>query len=487
MSRPRKSPPAAGSRSIWRPRQRPLIVLSDQGSAHAVSPEMFGISGRDRTWNPHAENFICANRANLAALEVAAEWSAEATRIALRLRPDGAVGAVPLYAPDTRKMAAGLVVRPRYGWDQIGPILHHIGWSATPRILDFPLVPGSAREVPPWVLAGPVLRRLGELIRHINSGFRMNEEVRQSPRGQILWGSYVTRQAVRGAFHELPCRYPELGPDLLLQGYLRWGVERVRGSLSPFCSADVIARHLAHEADLLLFELRHAKVRAPDHRALRELLRVEGMPTDILRAGLQSLGWLVDERGLGEAAESDGLAWALPMHELFERWVEAIARAWARRFGGQLRSGHSGETIVPIAWEQRTTGSLGSLIPDLLVRSGDQLIIIDAKYKNHFEELDARRWLEDEDQLREEHRRDVHQVLAYAALYEAKNITSLLVYPMQPTTWERLRQRDRCLTLATLCQGGRSLKLALAGVPVQLSTGIHPDDLAKGWGRLLSG
>ena len=89
-----------------------------------------------------------------------------------------------------------------------------------------------------------------------------------------------------------------------------------------------------------------------------------------------------------------------------------------------------------------------------------------------------------EEQLRAEHRHDLHQILAYAALYEARHITSMLVYPMRPSTWERLSRHNQTLTTATLRHGGRNLTLALAGLPLQLPAGACPEGLSSGWDRL---
>ena len=461
----------------WQPRRRQLLVLSDQGQPRSIPTSFFGLPGRDRSWNPHAASFVAANRPSLSALEIEAQLVPSADEINLRLKPGGIVGAVPLRSPDTHKIAAGLVVKPRFDWQDIGLLLHRIGWSAHPKILEMPLVPGSAREVPPWVLAGPILKRLGQLVREIRKGFRMHEEVRQSPRGQILWDRYIREQMAIGAFHRLPCRFPELGPDLLLQGYLRWGVETVHMSLSPFTTSDVIARGLAHEADSILGLLEHVRAQVPDRRAFQQMLLGAGLPTEVFRQGLQALGWLVDERGLAGAAELDGLAWAMPMHQLFERWVEHIVRQWAHGFGGQVKSAFCGETTVPIQWSRRSRTSMGSLIPDLVVRHGEDVYIIDAKYKGHFEELDDHRWAELAEELRNEHRHDLHQVLAYASLFEAKRIVAVLAYPMFASTWLRLSGSGHASISADLAHGGRDLQLILTGLPLQLPEGRTTDDL----------
>jgi len=464
-------------------RLRPLLQLDDQGAPRRVPPELFGEARREGVTGTHLYDFVGANRRNLELLDVKPEVTPGPANLSVHLRPGGSVGAVPLYAAGTRRIAAGLVVKPRFGWSGIGPLLHRIGWSATPSILSLPLVPGSAREVPPWVLGGPIIARLRRLLQEITRGFRMHEEVRQQPRGQIIWHKYVTSQAARGHFELLPCRFPELGPDLVLRGYIRWGLERVLASLLPIAAGDPIARHLAGEAEQLLFEVRKAEARFPGPEQLAALMRVAGLPSAFLSAGLQALQWLSDERGLAGPAEADGLAWALPMHELFERWVETAVRDWARGFGAIVRAGRTLETSIPLPWTRRAAAGLTSLQPDLLVRTPEGLVIIfDAKYKSHFMELDEQGWAEQGEKLRDEHRHDLHQVLAYAAVFAAERVTAVLVYPVRLGAWERLRDAGRTINVAPVTAGGRQLSVALAALPVEVAPGW--EGVPPEWGRL---
>lgn len=474
MARPRRV--AARSLPSWSHREKILYALSDQDVSPLLSAAAFGVAGRDQSWNPHADAFIAANRVAFESLELTTEIVPTANEIGLRLRSGGSIGAVPLRSPDTRKIRGGVVVSPRFGWDGIGKVLQLTGWAARPRVLQMPLVPGSAREVPPWVLAGPVLQRFAELLREMRRGFHFTEEVRESPRGEILWSRYVTEQAGRAAFHRVPCRYPDLGRDQLLRSYVRWGITRVRQSLVQQATADVIARALVENADALLYELRDVGERTPSHSQIDEFSR-GGVPSAILRQGLQALGWVVDERGLAGATENDGLAWSLPMHELFERWVERIARAWAHEIGAEVRTGRQLQTVVPIEWEPGAHSSMKSLAPDVVLRHGETVFVIDAKYKGHFQELDDTRWMELQEELRTEHRHDIHQILAYAALFDAVNVVAVLAYPMHAGTWTRLSERGGAITHARIHAAGRSLTLALAGFPMQLAGPTGLSDL----------
>ncbi len=333
----------------------------------------------------------------------------------------------------------------------------------------------------PGVPALLFAQRLASLLGQIRKGFRMHEDVRQSPRGQILWARYVTDQMNRGAFHQLPCRYPELGPDALLRSYLRWGLERVHRSLIAYAVVDVIARRLVLQAEELLHGLKDSAARAPDRRTLEQLTRAAGLPSQILARGIQALGWIVDERGLAGSAETDGLAWSLPMHRLFECWVEHITRAWAHEFGGQVLAGRAGETTIPITWDRGASSSMKTLIPDMVVRHGNHVFIVDAKYKDHMQELDEARWFALSDELREEHRNDLHQILAYASVFDGSEITAVLVYPMHSRTWARLADHDRTVAHATLASGGRFVHLVLVGVPMQLPSDKSIRSLTQTW------
>jgi hypothetical protein len=258
MPKPRR--PDADRRPLppaprWNPRRLRLYTLHDQGPPVALRPADVGVQVHDQSWGAQAKNFLAANQPQFQALSLEPILSAIDDTIRLSVRPGGVVGAVPFRAPDSRKVVGGIVVRPRYGWEGIGPVLTHIGWAAHPKILDMPLVPGSAREIPAWVLAGPALQRLGALAKSLTNGFRAVEGVPASPRGQILWHRYVTAHAARGAFHQVPCRYPEIGPDLVLKSYLRWGIESVQRALTPHSAGDVIARQLRDLAEELLLEL----------------------------------------------------------------------------------------------------------------------------------------------------------------------------------------------------------------------------------------
>lgn len=83
----------------------------------------------------------------------------------------------------------------------------------------------------------------------------------------------------------------------------------------------------------------------------------------------------------------------------------------------------------------------------------------------HLAELDEHGWQRFTEDTRERHRADIHQVLAYAALYSADEVNASLVYPLRQSTFEALAKRGRDRSIAHLLHGARRVRLELRGVP----------------------
>jgi hypothetical protein len=245
---------------------------------------------------------------------------------------------------------------------------------------------------------------------------------------------------------------------------VRWALERVRQDLVEAGGVDPVAMSLATIAVRLIDQLSDVLPLIPRRDEIRSLA---GMPNadQLLRAGIEAIAWIVEERGLGGGRELDGLAWQLPLERLWEFYVEAVIRKEAFLQGGDVRVARLGQTVFPLHWSDPTHRSLGHLAPDIIVRRGRSLKVVDAKYKAHLAEIDESGWRQFTDDAREAHRADIHQVLAYAALFDAEEVTATLVYPLRHVTWRALHARRRDISWASLLHGGRRVAVELRGLP----------------------
>ncbi len=105
-------------------------------------------------------------------------------------------------------------------------------------------------------------------------------------------------------------------------------------------------------------------------------------------------------------------------------------------------------------------------MPDLVLERDNQDIIVDAKYKQHWEEMQQHRWTNLDEDLRARHRDDLLQVLAYANLSTKPRTTVCLVYPCLEATWESLRKRSLLFNRASLGVGTRRIDLVLTAFPI---------------------
>jgi hypothetical protein len=251
---------------------------------------------------------------------------------------------------------------------------------------------------------------------------------------------------------------------------VRWTLERVLQELVVVGGQDRIAVDLERAAMLMLARVNDVPRVYPMPELLRRLIGGDPLLGEALRSGLDAIGWVRDERGLGGGRQMDGLAWSMVLDRLWEYYVEAKVREDVRRTGGTMRIGRLGETVTPLHWSDSSHRSLGHLVPDMVVIRGRTIRIVDAKYKSHFAEIDESGWRRMADDIRESHRADLHQVLAYTSLFDAEEITATLAYPLRRQTWLALKARGLDRSVADVFNGQRHITVELWGLPFGASS-----------------
>lgn len=416
-----------------------------------------------------ADQFITQNRPLFSLLQVSVSRDYDGSDVLLRIQSNSNVGAIPLISPFTARPDYGLVVHPRFPWPGIGPMLAEMGWLVAPTPLRLPLLKRSERRVPPWVLSYMILDRLKALLDRLERRFEFIQQERSAPKGTVAWQQYATRNMARGQFLNLPCTFPDLRDDRQLKGAIRFTLERQLSSLETQSEHGSFVHKLIELAQTLLLRVSTVPACRPSPRDLDAWLH-RPLRSNALFEGLQAIDWTVEQRGLAGLSDLQGIPWTMPMERFFEAWVETLLRHVAIRTGGRLRSGRKRETVSPLAWEPPYLGSQKSLLPDLAFELDGRTIIIDAKYKRHWEELQHGSWTNADQQLRDEHRHDLLQVLAYANLAETPLAVCCLVYPCSTATWESLLQRRRLFHKAELSLRSRRVLVWLTAVPMCAAT-----------------
>lgn len=401
----------------------------------------------------------------MALLDVRIDRDYDGSDLHLLIQAGSAVGAIPLVSPTTARPDYGLVVQPRFPWTGIGPMLAEMGWRVSPTPLRLPLLRRSERRVPVWVLSFMILTRLKVLLDSLDRRFELTTEERRAPRGTVDWVGYATRSLSHAKFLSLPCTFPDLRDDRLLKGAVRHTVERQLRALETQKEHGAFVHKLIEFGQQLLRRVQTVPAYLPSSTILTGWIR-RPMRSEPFINGVQAIEWTIDERGLAGLSDLEGIPWTMPMDKFFEAWIETLFQIVAQRTGAQVRVGRKRETVHAMNWEPPYLGSQKSLVPDLWLEWESVTLIVDAKYKRHWEEIQHHSWVNVEQELREQHRNDLLQVLAYANLARTPRVIACLSYPCSPQSWLSLRQRGRLFHRAELTVGNRSLHLWLTAVPM---------------------
>lgn len=445
------------------------LELNDSSEKDYPAAGFFGCRARDPESQAArlGEQFVRQNRAIFAAMDVSAACHYDGVRVRLVLKSGAAVGAAPLASPTSARPDFGLVVQPRFHWKGIGLMLGEMGWRVVPSPLKLPLMRRSERRIPPWVLWAMILARLEVLLRSLSPRFELVQSVRSAPRGAILWPEYATRKLPSGRALDLPCEYPELSADRTLMGSIRFALEKQLSALQGQAAMGAAVSGLIGRCNALLDLVQGVAPIRPAPFAFRTWLQ-RPMRASAFIEGVEAIQWTADDRGLAGVSDLEGLPWRMDMDAFFEAYVETVGARLARRLGGTLRVGRLRQTLHSISWDGPRAVSQASLVPDIWLEWPGVTLIIDAKYKRHWEELRQIGWRSIGPEGRGRHRADILQMLAYANLPQTQRVIACLIYPCGAEAWHTSRPADELVQRASVGGAKREVELWLAAAPMDL-------------------
>ncbi len=449
-----------------------IIELKDS-SSREIDASFLSIANLGRDPNPRLANlghqFKKANLGVLRDFGVECDISFSEKQVVLKLTSGTNVGAIPLVSPSTGRAEIGLIVQPRFGWSGVGSVLGVAGWKIVPQLLNLPLLPKSEKKIPSWVLSLTLLPRIEQLLKQLQRKFSYTSEDTSSPKGQVNWTDYAIKRVAKFQMLQVPCRYPTLKYNEELKSAIHYTLNKHLHSLQNQVAGGSVVLRLIQYCQTLIQQVAEYPASRPSH-LLFDRWQKTPLQTSFFKEGLQAIQWTTEERGLAGLGELEGIPWEMPMEQFFEGWLETLAHKVAFLTGGILKTGRLRQTIAPLSWQPTFVGSQKYLVPDLVIEKEDQVIILDAKYKYHWEEIRRSPWGTIEENIKEQHRNDLLQVLAYSTLFEGKPITTCLVYPCTWNTWKSLKTRDRLCHQATLGAGSRQINLLLTAVPMSGNT-----------------
>lgn len=402
-----------------------LTEKSKQLTGIALQKKWFK-SADKRVIGQYLQKFIDYNSAQFKFLDIQPIIIGSDQSIALAFRSSSFIGTIPLRASDTGKQIGDFVVTPRFiGSDRFEDyieILNLLGTEISPEVIDsLPLVSGKNFRPPLYLEAVKFITSLEDLIKRHWRKFDNVEIISSQPSGQINWDKYITNEYKVENRLKFPVRKNILSEFHIEYSEIRYVFDICRKELlSPNTpqriKTSVRSRLTFLEEKLYLHkpnQTRNILIKSSDSLTVRVC---KEQANKILNFNL-----------------IDSTAWRVDFSDVFEKFIQHIFKEIAKETGGKLFSNFKFHSKA----SKRYNWELKHIEPDAVYQKDNLLVFIDAKYKSHlYNKYDKSELLKDD------HRHDLHQIMAYSSFSKTVLKYGVLCYPSDSVEVEKIEYKN---------------------------------------------
>ncbi|MBW6518987.1 MAG: hypothetical protein K0A89_10870 [ANME-2 cluster archaeon] len=334
--------------------------------------------------------------------------------IRLNFRSRKFVGAIPLRSPDTGKQIGDFVVRPRYTsshdhYSEYIDLVNLLESVITPEFKhSIPLSSNNNVKPPLYLESVKYVKILQRAVKINWNKFQNIKRIYSTPKSQVDWDEYAEKEFDPKMRLFYPCHENVL--------------TRFHREFFELKFVYNIAKKEIHSSNTpkdIKFQLQNTfifldtKLKNFEERSSRELSIHNSDPLIIKK--LKSQANKILKNNFEEIT-----AWRIDYSIVFERYVQFLFQQISSEIGAVQLNNYKIKrhaSYIP-PW------SLNYLEPDIILIKDDLDFVIDAKYKSHLLNLTSVT-----ETLKEEHRKDIHQLFAYSAFSKNKNKIGFLCYP----------------------------------------------------------
>jgi len=394
--------------------------------------------GRYKDDSQRIQTFINFNKKAFDFMGIDASIEEENNISRLRIKTSNYTGAIPLLSPATGKPCGDLIVKPRYG-ENIADLVMSLKDIITPEYCPNLILCSEIVSNPPiYFECFNYLVKFQEAINCNWRKFTSVTEIQKRPSSSTNWGKYSVTSANPQRAFEYENRRNILSFSheewQYLTYVLKLAILEIEDSRTPF---QLRSKYLESISKLNRYLNTHP------HKEIKELFIHSSDPNTI--KALKEIG-----NRILSVKTSILRAWRLDFADFFEKYIQYVfsqtcINIGATTYNNKRYSIHGNRP----AW------CLKYLEPDLLVRKGERIITIDAKYKAHMYNSAP------SEVLKESFRNDLHQVIAYSAFTGENEKFVFLVYPDDKFTKREMNINSNLSSAGT--------KIMLIGVPVDFN------------------
>lgn len=331
----------------------------------------------------------------------------------LTFRSSSFIGTIPLRASDTGKQIGDFVVMPRFtGRDRFEDyieILNLLGTEISPEVIDsLPLVSGKNFRPPLYLEAVKFIASLEALLTRPWRKFDNIEKISSQPAGQINWNKYINNEYKIENRLKFPTRKNILSEFHSEFAELRYVFDICKNELLSSNTPQRIKNTIRVKLSFIEERLYHHQAKATNNIVIKS----SDSPT--VKICKEQANKILNFNLV------DSTAWRVDFSDVFEKFVQYIFKAFAKETGGKLFANfkfHS-RNSKHYSWE------LKHIEPDAIYQKVNLLVFIDAKYKSNLYNK-----FHNSETLKDDHRYDLHQIMAYTSFSKTDLKYGILCYP----------------------------------------------------------
>lgn len=346
--------------------------------------------------------------------------------IALTFHSSSFIGTIPLRASDTGKQIGDFVVMPRYtGTDRFEDyieILNLLGTEISPEVLDsLPLASGKNFRPPLYLEAVKYITALETLISKPWRKFDNIEKISSQPSGQINWSKYITNEYKIENRLKFATRKNILNEFHNEYAEIRYVFDICKNELLSSNTPPRIKNTIRVKLSFIEEKLYHHKPKSTNNI----IIKSHDSPT--VKTCKEQANKILNFNLV------DSTAWRVNFSDVFEKFVQYIFKAVANETGGKLLANfkfHS-RTSNHYSWE------LKHIEPDAIYQKEKLLVFIDAKYKSNLYNKFG-----NSETLKDDHRHDLHQIMAYTSFSMTEYKYGFLCYPSDKLELKKIKYKN---------------------------------------------
>jgi len=374
-------------------------------------------AGKSDAYSKALNRFIKRNKEYLKFLDIEVEST--------NLHSNSIAGVIPLeYAIDTGEKA-NLIVEPMLNWQtlsEFASVTKDRDWLslnedwAVSKVLDIEL----------WYFSKPFLDEALSVLKRPAKGFKTINNTDSFPKGNTDWVNYSVQKF---PYHKLEFsnKFSVSTFDVLPHSLIIWCVEAIKKSINNY---QIVPKNIKDALNKIevIFGKEISPI-VPSNKLLAQLPKTGAWSGYLnLYREIEHLAILA---GILNKKKTSGCAYSIKTEKLFEEFTMYLCESYANSNGFKFYKDTNDSSRIGLMKIESSNNfkMLNSLRPDVIISSNDLLIVIDSKYKRHFDLASHINQKNSEFDWEEDMRHDLHQAISYTIFSEKKNKLVLLTHP----------------------------------------------------------